>query len=260
MTDASERPQGGGSSGSSGGLKRALLAGALGVLLGGGAVALLAGSGKGGAGANRGEVEQIVREYVLEHPEIIPEAMQRLQQKEAGEVVRANRAAIETPFAGAWAGAADADVVLVELFDYACGYCRKSNADLDRLLKEDPKLKIVWRDWPVLGPDSVAAAQASLAAARAGRFRQYYDRLFASGRPNAQAIAAAQQAAGLSPQMVEQVAASPEARTELAKNEELARALGASGTPTFIVGDQVLQGSVVYDTLKKAIAEARASG
>jgi protein-disulfide isomerase len=230
-----------------------LLAGLGGLLVGGGAVALLA-----GGSSDRVEVEKIVREYVLENPEIIPEAMQRLQRNEAAKVVRANRAALETPFAGAWGGAAEGDVVLVEFFDYACGYCRKSNADVERLLKEDPKLKVVWRDWPVLGPESEQAAQASLAAARHGRFRQFYDRLFASGRPTDRTIAEAQQAAGITPQLVQQVASSPEAQSELAKNHELARALGASGTPTFIVGDQVLQGAVGYEALKEAIAEARA--
>ena len=256
MTDASE-PQAGArpaKAGSSIGTKWAVLAGVGGILIGGGAVALMAGGGS----SNREEVETIVREYVLENPEIIPEAMQRLQQNESSKVVKANRAAIETPFAGAWAGAADGDVVLVEFFDYACGYCRKSNEDVERLLKEDPKLKVVWRDWPVLGRESEVAAQASLAAARNGRFRDYYTHLFASGRPSERSIAEAQQAAGLSPELVRQVAASPEARSEIAKNHELATALGASGTPTFIVGDQVLQGAVGYEALKKAIAEARA--
>jgi protein-disulfide isomerase len=257
MTDASEQPPRApaASPARSIGTKGAVLAGLGGLLVGGGAVALWAGSGPG---ASRAEVEQIVREYVLENPEIIPEAMQRLQDNEGAKVVRANRAAIETPFAGAWAGAADGDVVLVEFFDYACGYCRKSNEDIDRLLKEDPKLKVVWRDWPVLGPESELAARASLAAARQGRFRQYYDRLFAAGRPNERTIAEAQQAAGVSPQMVEQVAASPEGKSELVKNSELARALGASGTPTFIVGDKVLQGAVGYEALKEAIEQARA--
>lgn len=256
MTDENKAPAGepSASHGSSIGTKWAVLAGVGGILIGGGAVALVAGGGT----SDREEVETIVREYVLENPEIIPEAMQRLQQNESAKVVKANRAAIETPFAGAWAGAADGDVVLVEFFDYACGYCRKSNEDVERLLKEDPKLKVVWRDWPVLGPQSEIAAVASLAAARQGRFRQYYDRLFASGRPSERSIAEAQQAAGLSAALVRQVAASPEARSELAKNHELATALGASGTPTFIVGDQVLQGAVGYEALKKAIAEARA--
>jgi protein-disulfide isomerase len=178
--------------------------------------------------------------------------MQALQDRRAGEMVDANRAAFETPFGSAWAGAANGDVVLVEFFDYACGYCRKSNADVERLLAEDPRLKVVWRELPVLGPDSQAAAELSLAAAKQGRFRPFYDRLFAAGRPTPEALASVRTQLGVQP-----AEGAPEFRAELDKNVELARAINASGTPTFVVGDKVLQGAVGYDALKAAIAEAR---
>ena len=198
-----------------------------------------------------------VRAYLLEHPEVLQEASQRLQQREMGKAVDSNRAAFETPFAGAWAGARDADVTLVEFFDYACGYCRKSNADVDRLLREDPRLRVVWREWPVLGADSEKAAAVSLAAAQAGKYRLFYDTLFAAGRPTPDAIARAQAAAGVSAQMAAQMQSSTAARDELAKNMQLAQTVGASGTPTFVVGDEVLQGAVGYEALKQAIANAR---
>ena len=194
----------------------------------------------------------LVRDYLLHHPEVIEEGLQRLQEQRYASVIDANRAALETPYGGAWAGAKNGDVVLVEFFDYACGFCRKSNADLDRLLKDDPKLKIVWRDWPVLGPDGEAAAKASLAAAAAGRFKPFHDALFAAGRPAGTAVAAAERAAGL--------ASAPPPRDadgELARNYDLARAIAANGTPTFVIGDKVLRGAVGYDALKAAIAEAR---
>ena len=199
----------------------------------------------------------LVRSYLLENPEIIPEAMQRYEQTQMGEVVEANRAAFETPFGSAWAGAKDGDVVLVEFFDYACGYCRKSNADIERLLKEDPKLKVVWREFPVLGDASIAAAEASLAAAQAGKFRTFYDKLFAAGRPSAETIPAALAAAGVPGEAFTGMRGSEAARQEIGRNYELARAIGATGTPTFVVGDQVLQGAVGYEALKEAIAEAR---
>ena len=229
-----EAPARGGS-----GWKTALAAGLIGALIGGGAVAWSS--------------RQSVRDYLLENPEILPEAMDRLREREAAKVVTAHRSALETPFAGAWAGAPDGDVVLVEFFDYACGYCRRSNADVDRLLREDKKLKVVWREWPVLGPDSEAAARASLAAAQAGRFKPFHDALFAAGRPDAEALARARAAAGLSGDL-------PAAATdqELAKNFELARNLEATGTPTFVVGDRIFQGAVGYEALREAIREARA--
>ena len=238
------------------GLKSGLVAGAIGLAVGAGAVALWT---QGRPVGDREQVGEIVREYVLAHPEIIPEAMQRLRDRDMAKVVGANRTAYETPFAGAWAGAKDGDVVLVEFFDYACGYCRKSNADVARLLAEDKKLKVVWRDWPVLGPDSERAAFTSLAAAKEGRFHDYFERLYAAGRPTARSIEAAAAAAGVSPQRIAEVEASTEARNELGKNHQLAQALGADGTPTFIVGDRVLQGAVGYEALKQAIADARES-
>jgi protein-disulfide isomerase len=203
------------------------------------------------ADPDRARIEQIVRDYILAHPEIIPEAVKRLHEGEAAKAVDAQRARYETPFAGAWGGAEKGDVVLVEFFDYACGFCRASNPDIARLLDEDNGLKVVWRELPVLGEDSVAAAQVSLAAAKQGRFRAFHDRLFAAGRPDPAAVAAARQAAGVT------AAPSPEFQREIEQNFELARAINATGTPTFVIGDRVIQGAVGYQTLKDAIAEAR---
>jgi protein-disulfide isomerase len=215
------------------------VAGLIGAVVGGGAVAY----------ASR----ESVRDYLLENPEVLPEAMDRLRSREAARMISANRPALERPFAGAWAGAADGDVVLVEFFDYACGYCRKSNSDVDRLLREDPKLKVVWREWPVLGADSEAAARVSLAAAQAGRFKPFYDALFAAGRPTPEALAKVRAGAGLGAEVP-----AAAADQELARNFELARGLEATGTPTFVVGDQILQGAVGYEALRDAIKEARA--
>jgi protein-disulfide isomerase len=223
------------------GWKAGLAFGLIGALVGGGAVALTTRQ----SGAD-------IRDYLLENPEVLPEAMQRLEERRAARNIAANRAAIETPFAGAWAGARDGDVVLVEFFDYACGYCRKSNPDVERLLKEDPRLKVVWREWPVLGPDSEAAARASLAAAQAGRFKPFHDQMFAAGRPTPEALAQARASHGIAGELP---AAAVE--EELAKNFRLAQTLGATGTPTFVVGDKVLQGAVGYEALHEAIKEAR---
>jgi protein-disulfide isomerase len=227
--------------------KLAAVAGLVGILLGAGAMLLANG--------------YFIRSYLLENPEILPEAMDRLREREeaaidrqAARAVPRHRAAIETPFHGAWAGAADGDVVLVEFFDYACGYCRVSNRDIERLLREDPRLKVVWREYPVLGPDSQAAAIASLAAAKAGRFRPFYDRLFATARPTAASIAAARQAAG-----VPEATPTTEFRQELERNVRIGEAIGATGTPTFVVGDRVLRGAVGYQALRDAIQAARAS-
>ena len=226
------------------GWKTALATGLIGALVGGGAVAL--------SSRQKAESGAAIRDYLLENPEVLPEAMDRLHAKQAARMIDANRQALETPFAGAWAGAGDGDVVLVEFFDYACGYCRKSNADVERLLREDPRLKVVWREWPVLGPDSEDAARASLAAARAGRFKAFFDRMFAEGRPTPDALGRARAAIGLGADLPEEVVSE-----ELVKNNQLARGLEATGTPTFVVGDKILQGAVGYEALRDAIKAAR---
>ncbi|MGE0179560.1 MAG: DsbA family protein [Sphingomonas sp.] len=221
----------------------------LGILIGAGAV----GAWYGFRSPDRAATEAIVRDYILAHGEIIPEAMERAQNRRSARSVDRHRSALETPFHGAWAGADDGDVVLVQFFDYSCGYCRQSNADVDRLLREDNRLRVVWRELPVLGPDSEAAARVSLAAAQQGRFRDFHTRMFMLGRPTAGLLQQASQGSGVQP-----AAETAEMRTELARNIEMARAIGASGTPTFVVGDQVLQGAVGYEALRDAIRQARA--
>ena len=232
-----------------GGWKTGAVAGLTGLLIGGGAV----GRYYGFAAPDRAATEAIVRDYILNNGEILPEAMDRVAQRRAAASVGQHRAVLERPFHGAWAGAADGDVVLVEFFDYACGYCRQSNPDVERLLREDPRLKVVWRELPVLGPASEAAAHVSMAAARQGRFRQFHERLFALGRPTEATVAQAMRDAG-----VAGAAPTAEGQAELARNYDLARRIGATGTPTFVVGNRVFEGAVGYKALKDAIAAARA--
>lgn len=202
---------------------------------------------------DKAAIERIVRDYILEHPEILPQAMENLRDREVTKAVNANRSIIETPFAGAWEGSATPDVTLVEFFDYACGYCRASIPVIDRLLKEDPRLRIVYREFPVLGPDSEAAAKVSLAAAKAGKYGAFHRALFAQGRPEPRAVSNVVRQLGIDPAFGN----GAEATRELSNNMELQRALNLTGTPSWVVGDKVLSGAVGYDALKAAIAEAR---
>ena len=240
--------QGGGSAAA--GWRSNLLAAAGGILFGAAAVL--------GWHAWRGDkaaTEAVVRDYILDHGEILQQAVERMQQRSADAAAGQHRAALETPYHGAWAGAADADVVLVEFFDYACPYCRATNADVDRLLREDPHLKVVWRELPIISPTSQDAAYVSLAAARQGRFREFHARLFALGRPTDALLAQAAAESG-----VRREAETEEAHAELARNLDLARAINTNATPTFVVGNHVLQGALGYETLRQAVAAARARG
>ena len=239
--------QGGGSG--PGGWKTNVLAGVGGVAIGAAAV----GAYYALRAPDKAATEAVVRDYILDHGEVLMQSADRLQQRESASAVARHRAQLETPYHGAWAGAEHGDVVLVEFFDYACPYCRATNADVDRLLREDPRLKLVWRELPILGPNSQAAAYVSLGAARQGRFRQFHDRMFALGRPTDTILAQAMADTG-----VTREGETEEGHEELARNFELARALATNGTPTFVVGDQMLVGAVGYEALKQAIAAARA--
>jgi protein-disulfide isomerase len=208
---------------------------------------------------DRAKVEGIVRDYILANPEIIPEAMERLQSKRMASMVDQYRPQLETPFAGGWEGAADGDVVLVEFFDYACGYCRASLADIDRLLAEDKRLKVVYRELPILSEESSEAAKASLYAAKQGQYGSFHRALYAAGRPSKDSIETAAKKAGFDPAALKQAMQAPDISAEIENNMRLAQALQATGTPTWVVGDQVLSGAVGYDALKEAIARARSA-
>lgn len=207
---------------------------------------------------DRAAMEKLVKDTILANPEIIPEAINRLQQNEVSKLLASNREAIETPFAGAWAGAADGDVVLVEFFDFNCPFCRQSAADVDRLLAEDPKLKVVFRDMPVLGPESERFAQASLSAANQGKYRNFYTSVFSGqGSLSQERLIRTVRQAGLNERQVARDLNSRELRSEIEKNIGLSRALGLTGTPSYVVGEQILSGAVGYDALKQAVDEAR---
>ena len=196
---------------------------------------------------------KIVRQGLLADPKILSDAVDALRDAQYAPILAANRAAIETPFASSWKGAPKANVTLVEFFDYACPYCKASNPAVDRLLQEDKDLKVVYRELPILGPDSVTAARLSLEASKLGRFAKFHDTLWAAGHPAPDTIAVAAQAAGIAPKPD----GDPQIEAEIKRNYALAGQLGATGTPVFVIGDRVLNGAVGYDTLKQAIDDAR---
>lgn len=191
-----------------------------------------------------------IRQVLVDNPEIIPEALARLQQRQVAGAIDASRTELETPFAGAWIGAREPKVTLVQFYDYACGYCRASLPVVQRMVREDPTLRVVFREFPVLGEASVEAARASIAAAGAGKFAPFHDALYAAGRPSAATI-------GATAAQIGTPVSDGRADAEIAKNYRLAQTLGINSTPTWVVGDQLLAGAVGYKALKSAVEEAR---
>lgn len=196
---------------------------------------------------------RIVRQGLTADPKILSDTVEALRDAQFEPILDANRAALETPFGSSWKGAAKPAVTLVEFFDYACPYCKASNPSVDRLLAEDKGLRVVYRELPILGPDSVVSARLSLEASKLGRFAQFHDSLWAAGRPSPDTNAKAAGAAGIDPNPKPD----PDIDAELVRNVKLASELGATGTPLFVVGNKVMNGAVGYDSLKDAIAKAR---
>ncbi|NUT00124.1 MAG: DsbA family protein [Sphingomonas sp.] len=196
---------------------------------------------------------KIVKQGLLANPQILVDASDALRDRQTAPAIAGQRVALETPFGSSWKGSEKPTVVLVEFYDYACPYCKASNPHVEQLIRENPGLRVVYRELPILGPDSVVSARLSLAASKAGRFRQFHDALYAAGRPAPDTNAAAARVANISPTPVDDAAI----KAELTKNFQLASQLGATGTPLFVVGDRILNGAVGYAALKKAVEDAK---
>ena len=240
--------------------KQVRLGWALGAVLlaGVGGAAIAAGPVATPATTDKAAIEKIVREYILNHPEIIPEAMTRMQTREVTRLLDSNRKDIETPFAGAVAGNPKGDVSVVVFFDYACPYCRQGHADVAKLAAADPGVRIVYRDFPVLSPASDEAAMASLSAAQQGRYTNFHDAMFETpGKVAHERTIAVVRSAGLNEMRTAKDLKSQALQAEIKKNLELGRALGLTGTPSYIIGNEILSGAVGFERLQEAVVAAR---
>lgn len=205
---------------------------------------------------DRQAIEAVVHNYILENPEIIPQAMENLQAKESVASLAGVRDQVVKPYPGAVLGNPDGKITLVEFTDFACGYCRRSVDDIKVLIAKNPQLRIVVRELPILSPESAAAARMGLAAAEQGKYEAFYRAMFAAGRPGPDTIEAAARKAGLDMNKANAAIKNPRIEAEIASNLELARQLGFNGTPSWVVGDQLISGAVGVDQLAEAIAAA----
>lgn len=218
-------------------------------------------------------IGEIVRDYLLKNPEVLTEVIAELEKRQV-EAQRAAQAGalqdtttrealLNAPHSYV-AGNPSGDVTLVEFFDYNCGYCKRALADVQNLVKGDPKLRVVLKDFPVLGPDSVEASQVALAA----RKQLQGDKLFdfhmkvmeTRGRVNGERALAVAKDMGLDIAKLRKDMESPDVRSALQENMGLGDKLGLSGTPAFIVGDAVIAGAVGLEPLKQVVASVRQCG
>lgn len=213
-------------------------------------------------------LHQLVREVLVSNPEILIEAMNALetkQQAEAGKVAKAaivaNRKAIFEDGVSYVAGNPQGDVTIVEFFDYRCGYCKQVQPSLMTLLKEDSKVRLVLKEMPVLGPESVVAARAAVAAMeqdKGGKYLAFHNAMmeFRGQITEAEVFRLAGKA-GLDTGKLKTDMASPKVEQVLRANLALADTLGIQGTPGFVIGDQLVPGAIPLDTLRQLVKEAR---
>jgi protein-disulfide isomerase len=203
--------------------------------------------------------DRATRAYLLANPEVLPEAMDVLQQREQLARIEPLRAELERPFPGAVLGNPAGSVTLVEFSDYACTYCRQSVADIAALIAANPDLKVVMREYPILSVESIDAARMALAAAQQGKYARFHDAMFRHGQLTPETIEAAAKEAGVDLALARTAIDSGMFDTQLRANATLASQLGISGTPGWIVGDQALNGAVGREDLGEAIEAARRS-
>jgi len=211
-------------------------------------------------------IERIVRDYLLKNPEVILEAIENLEKKRAENAQGAAKAAIaerraeliddpDSPIAGNPNG----DIAIVEFFDYRCPYCKQVVPTLAQLLKEDPKLRLVHKELPILGPDSVVATRAALAARKQNKYHPMHAALMRTRALDEASILKLAAELGLDTARLKADMQSPETDEIIERNRRLARALNITGTPAFIIGDALVPGAIDLRALKSLVAEARAA-
>lgn len=209
--------------------------------------------------ADRAAIEQIVHDYILAHPEIIPQAMEVLRDRMTSQAITANRAALfedkEAPIAGNPKG----DVAIVEFFDYTCGYCKMMAPALQRLLNEDKNLKIIYKEWPIRGDVAEFAAKAALAARAQDKYLAFHNALYAyRGQLSEDRVLSIAAEVGLDVKKLERDMAGREIAAVIERNRRLAAELNFNGTPSFVINDKLFPGAMSYDTLTAQVAAARA--
>jgi len=217
----------------------------------------------------KSEIETIVREYLVAHPEVLQEAMTELEKRQTVAQTEKLKSAVKEHAEALYSsprqvnlGNPQGNVTFVEFFDYNCGYCKRAMSDMLTLMKDDPKLKVVLKEFPVLGPGSVEAAQVAVAVRmqdKTGKkYLEFHQKLL-GGRgqaDKAHAMAVAKDI-GMDMARLEKDLASPEVKTTLEENFKLAEVLSLNGTPSYVIGSDVVVGAVGLPALQEKINTSR---
>ncbi|MFP4313101.1 MAG: DsbA family protein [Alphaproteobacteria bacterium] len=246
-------------------IKTLLLAGiSLGVLT---SVSVKAAEDKAFSDTQKSQIEEIFKNYLMENPEIITEAMTELrmkQEREAQEMAKTKIEEYKDDFRSdrfPYAGDKDGEVMVVEFYDYNCGYCKRALPDIQAVLEQEDNVRVVFIDMPILGPSSLSASQWALAAKNQGKYFEYHVALMEhKGAKNEETLTNIAENLGLDVEQMKKDAASQAVQDQINENVTIAREMGVQGTPAFIVGDQLFRGYIGEDALLQSVQEAREEG
>jgi protein-disulfide isomerase len=216
-------------------------------------------------GLGKERIEKLIEGYILGHPEVILKSVQQHEAREKAALdarakanLNSRRKELTRSPGSPVGGNPDGDVTVVEFFDYQCSYCRRSFLALMEIEKTDPKVRIVFKEFPILGPSSFFAARAALAAKAQGKYVEFHKALMGGQAETSEAgLLSLATSLGMDTKKLRQDMDSPAVKEELSKNRDLARALGISGTPAFVIGDELVPGGVNARGLRELIERAR---
>ena len=218
-----------------------------------------------GAKPDRGAIEKIVRDYLLKNPEVIEEAIgvlrtkrQEEERRRAAAAIARNGEALRAHPLSPVSGNAEGDVTVVEFFDYQCGYCKRALPAMTALLEEDANVRVVWKEFPILGPVSDFAARASMAADRQGRYYPFHLALMKEPELTEGKVLEIAGKTGLDTARLQQDMQDPAIRAYIDETRALGQRIGISGTPAFVIGGTLVPGVVDAVRMKELIAAARA--
>jgi protein-disulfide isomerase len=218
--------------------------------------------------AQKSDIESIVKDYLLDHPELLQEMSEKLKAKQAQAETIARTKGLsenaETIFKSKIdpvIGNPKGNAVVVEFMDYNCGWCKKSVGELTQLLETDKDVKVLFKEFPIFGPDSEYAAKAALAANLQGKYWEMHKALFAvEGRVNAAVVDDVATQLGLDVARMKRDMETPEITKQIDNNHGLGQLLALTGTPAFIFDQTVVASYIALDEMKSSVAEVRAAG
>lgn len=214
------------------------------------------------AALTKADVEKIVNEYLMNNGKVIMDAVDKYQresvQKKSADGISQNKEALFNDDKAPFVGKKDAKIVVVEFFDYNCGYCKRSLPDVQKLVEEDKDVKVIFKDFPILGPTSETGARWALAAHKQGKYFDFHQKLMAhTGAIDEDVLRGIAKEVGMDVDQAAKDAQGTEITMQIEKDRNLGSSIGISGTPAFLVNETFFPGAVGYDQLKKAIDDER---